>query len=60
MLHGWMIAYCSTALLRRRTDTPGEIVTDEPAADADDAAALSNSASISAPGLNMAGGAPES
>ena len=34
-----MIAYCSTALLRRRTETPGEIVTDQPPADAEEAAA---------------------
>ena len=55
-----MIAYCSTALLRRRTETPGEIVTDQPPADAEEAAALSSSASICAPGLKIAGGAPES
>jgi hypothetical protein len=39
---------------------PGEILTAEPAADAEPFAALSNSAVISTPGLYKAGGAPES
>jgi hypothetical protein len=46
-----MTAYCPTALLRRRTVTPGEILTDQPPAEADEAAAFSSPDMMSAAGL---------
>ena len=40
------MAYCATALLRRRTETPGDTVTDHPPAEADAAAAWSRASSM--------------
>ena len=55
-----MTEYCGTPLIRRRTEIPGEILTDTPAAELELRAASSSSARISGPGLKIAGGAPDS